>query len=298
MQEQGPAGGYGRSMAQLSRVAGLLRDGQGPRIAVDTARTVRRRARTVRQVDDLTGRVRMLRMIADSALGRETDLPAASTALPITARAISPRPLWLRPRSRDRAAFEFLGGRHHLPPPELVDPPRHIAVFGANIGLVLAELGTLHPQARLLGVEPDAQNAALARRNVAHLGRRCRIVESAVWWRDEQLPVAWGRDAWGLDLRGAAPDQQPDTTHLSQAVDARRLIDDLTGGAELDYLLVNVESSWYEMLKHGDWTRDVRCLKIEIQAHYDEAVPMLRDLGYRARLERLRWGAFAVGIRP
>lgn len=298
MPEQDPPAGYGRGVARVSRVVGLLRQGEGRRMVTDTARTVRRHARAVRGADDLPSRARVLRLVVEGVLGREDARPPASAAVPVTARSVSDRPLWLRPRSRDHAAFEFLQGRHHLPPPELVDPPKHIAVFGANIGLLLAELATLYPEARLLGAEPEPENAALARRNLAHLDDRVRLVEKAVWWRDQQLEVAWGRDAWGLNLRGASADQEPATAGTVDAVDAGLLIEEFTGGAELDYLLMNIESSWYEMLRHGDWTRNVRCIKVEIQSHYDEAVPLLRGLGYRARLQRLRWGAFAVGVRP
>ena len=52
------------------------------------------------------------------------------------------------------------------------------------------------------------------------------------------------------------------------------------------------------MIWHGHWTKNVRCIKIEIQDHYDEAVPMLETLGYKASLQLLNWGAFATGIRP
>jgi hypothetical protein len=61
--------------------------------------------------------------------------------------------------------------------------------------------------------------------------------------------------------------------------------------------LVNIESAWYELLGNGDWTTNVTCIKVEIQDHYDEAVPMLERLGFRAHLERLPWGAFAIGTR-
>ena len=81
------------------------------------------------------------------------------------------------------------------------------------------------------------------------------------------------------------------------AVDAGRLLDEFGHQKPIDYLLVNIESAWYEMLKHGEWTRNVRCIKIEIQDHYDEAVPLLEALGYRAWLQWLDWGAFITGIR-
>lgn len=290
-------GAGARGLARLRRVIGLLRRGEGPRMVTDTVRTLRGLARTVGRVDGLRSRMRMLRLTAESLLGRETDQPPAAAAVPVLAREISAQPVWLRLHSRDRAAFEFLDGRHHLPPPELAGPPARIAVFGANIGLVLAELAVLYPEASLLGVEPDPENAAVARRNLAHLGARCEIVEKAVWWEAGRIEVAWGRDAWGYDLRGAAPDQDPGSVRTVEAVDAAALLDRFTGGAPLDHLLVNIESAWYEMLRHGDWTRNVRSIKIEIQDHYDEAVPLLIGLGYRARLERLPWGAFAVGVR-
>jgi hypothetical protein len=66
----------------------------------------------------------------------------------------------------------------------------------------------------------------------------------------------------------------------------------------VDYLLVNIGSAWHEMFGHGQWTRNLRCMKIEIQDHYDEAVPMLETLGCTARFQRLSLGAFATGIRP
>lgn len=298
MQQQGPAGAHGRGMAHLARTAGQLRQGAARRTVTDTARRVRRRAATLAQVDGVASRVTILGMAADTLLRRELDQPPAATAVPVSAGEISGRPLWLRPRSRDRAALEFVRGRHHLPPPELVDPPRHIAVFGANIGLLTAELAMLYPQARLLGVEPESQNAVLARRNLAHLGDRVHVVEKAVWWRDDRLDVAWGRDAWGLDLRGAAPGQVAATARTVDAVGAGTLIAGLTGGAQLDYLLVSIGSAWLELLTHGEWTADVRCIKIEIKERGDDAVSLLRELGYRARSERVPWGAVAVGIRP
>jgi hypothetical protein len=82
------------------------------------------------------------------------------------------------------------------------------------------------------------------------------------------------------------------------AVDAANLLAAFTGPAPVDYLLVNIESAWYEMLRHGRWTANVDCIKVEISGHYDEAVPLLESLGYRAHLHRLDWGAFAIGIRP
>ena len=162
-----------------------------------------------------------------------------------------------------------------------------------------ADLAGRYPHARLLGVEADHDNALLARRNLAHLGGRCALEETAVWYRDETLNLNWEPDAWGQIVTGPVPgNRSAATTRHVGAVDAANLLGAFTGPAPVDYLLVNIESAWYEMLRHGRWTANVDCIKVEIQDHYDEAVPLLESLGYQAQLRRLDWGAFAIGIRP
>jgi hypothetical protein len=123
------------------------------------------------------------------------------------------------------------------------------------------------------------------------------LLEAAVWYRDEQVTLTWDSDAWGQTL-AYYPDRGGDAVPLRvDAIDAGRLLDEFGNREPIDYLLINIESAWYEMLKHGEWTRNVRCIKIEIQDHYDEAVPLLEALGYRAQLRWLNWGAFVTGIR-
>ena len=166
------------------------------------------------------------------------------------------RGVWLRPRSSDRAALEFLYLGYHLPPGGLAGPVGQIVVFGANIGLLAGDLAARYPGARVLGAEPDAANAELARRNLAHLGGRCVVVEAAVWWRDERLALGWEADAWGREVMAGPPRRGGGGVAEVDAVDAGRLLAGFTGGAPVDYLLVNIESAWQEMLRHGEWTRN------------------------------------------
>jgi FkbM family methyltransferase len=255
---------------------------------------------SIARVSGLASKATMTRLAAAEVLLGEQRQPPAATAVPVRVRELGGNVVWLRPRSRDRAALEFLHLRHHLPPPGLAGPVRHAAVFGANIGLLAADLASRYPQARVLGVEADHDNVLIARRNLARFGGRCTLEEAAVWHRDETLAFAWVPDAWGQEVTSAAGNGSAPgggTRHID-AVDAGRLLAAFTGSAPVDYLLVNIESAWHEMLRHGQWTRNVRCIKIEIQDHYDEAVPMLETLGYTARLKRLSWGAFATGIHP
>ena len=256
-----------------------------------------RRSQSISRVTGLPSKARLTWLLAVETVLADRRQPAAGTALPVRARSMGGHVVWLRPRSRDRAALEFVYQLYHLPPTDLAGQVGHIAVFGANIGLLLGDLAGRYPQARLLGVEPDHDNAALARRNLAHLAGRCSLREAAVWHRDEVLTLGWEYDAWGQTLTPPPSGGTAPGTVRMDAIDAGRLLSDFSGPAPIDYLLVNIESAWYEMLRHGDWTQNVRSIKIEIQDHYDEAVPLLEALGYRAWLQRLPWGAFVHGIR-
>jgi len=254
---------------------------------------------SIARVSGLGSKANMTRLLAGEAFSGERHRPPADTAMPVRVARLGGNVVWLRPRCSDRLALEFVDYGHHLPPGGLSGPVRHIAVFGANIGLLMADLAGRHPQARVLGVEADHDNAVLARRNLASLASRCTLEEMAVWHRDEPLALAWKPDAWGLIVTGSvAGNGSAARERRIDAVDAASLLTAFAGPAPVDYLLVNIESAWYEMLRHGRWTANVRCIKIEITDHYDEAVSLLETLGYRAQLRRLNWGAFATGIKP
>ena len=271
------------------------------------ARSLGQRAQSVRRLTGLLSKMAMARLVVAEVFRADRERRRRSPAVRVRVKSMEGRVVWLRPRSSDRAAFEFLYQGYHLPP-EPTGRVARIAVLGANIGLLLGDLADRYPHARLLGVEPDPDNATLARRNLAHLGARCTLLEAAAWHRDEQLTLSWDADAWGQtlarspDRSGAAVALQVDAVTAGQvrvdAIDAGRLLDMFGSQGPIDYLLVNIESAWYEMLKHGEWTRNVRCIKIEIQDHFDEAVPLLEALGYRAQLRWLNWGAFVTGSGP
>ena len=150
---------------------------------------------SIARVSGLRSKATMTRLLAAEAFLGEQYEPAADAAVPVQVREWGGDVVWLRARSADRLALEFVNYEHHLPPTALTGPVRHIAVFGANIGLLMADLAGRYPQARLLGVEPDHDNAVLARRKLPHLGDRRVLEEAAVWYRDETLPFTWELDA-------------------------------------------------------------------------------------------------------
>ena len=241
-------------------------------------------------------RPRMASLVASTLLAPEARRPSARSARPVRVPDHDGA-LYLRPRSRDVLALQFVFTEgHHLPPAELDGPVERIAVFGANIGLPMADLADRYPGARLLGIEPDADNVRLARANLAGIADRASVVEAAVWHTAGTLSLGWETDAWGLSVSPAEEGDGVET--VVEAVAAADVVDGFADDGPIDYLLVNIEGGWYDLLAHdAGWARSVRCIKVEIQDRSDEAVALLEGLGFDTEIERLPWGAFVTGIR-
>jgi hypothetical protein len=73
--------------------------------------------RSIARVSGLASKVTMARLAAAEVLLGEQPQPAAATAVPVRVTELDDSVVWLRPRSRDRAALEFLYFGHHLPQP-------------------------------------------------------------------------------------------------------------------------------------------------------------------------------------
>ncbi len=102
-------------------------------------------------------------------------------------RPLGGRSVRLRPSTSDvDTVWGTFAGHYHLPPPE-AGTPRLVWDLGANIGLTMADIAQRHPRARIVGVELDSENAALARANLEPWGERCEVIEAAVWPHDGDI---------------------------------------------------------------------------------------------------------------
>ena len=223
----------------------------------------------------------------------------AGRPVPLRLRAMEPAPLMVRPGTSDAdvIADNFVLG-FHLPPPEMRDRDlRTICELGTNVGIGLADLARRHPGARLLGVEPDPENAALARRNLAAFAERCELVEAAVWDSDAEL-VLEGDLAHGLTVRERREGDDRPTLHgLGLDGVLARL-----GDGSIDYLLMDVEGTERRLL-HGPapWAERVQSIKVELHPETgysgEDCARDLERLGFRAQVDALWWGGFALGVR-
>jgi FkbM family methyltransferase len=243
---------------------------------------------------DWPSRLRLARMKlpGDAGLG---DAP-----LPLRVKPLAGGEFWVRPGTSDVGTiFHDLINHEHLPPPGAPEDPRQIWELGSNIGTGVAGLAARYPRARLLGVEPDPANAALARRNLTQFGDRCRLLEVAIWDREADLVVEGERPS-GFSVRSAVEADPPDRRVRATTIET--LVEAHAGDDPIDYLILNLEGTEPRILT-GDqpWARRVRSIRVELHPHYGfsaaDCVSLLGGLGFRAWTEPEWWGGWGFGVR-
>jgi FkbM family methyltransferase len=112
---------------------------------------------------------------------------------------------------------------------------------GANIGLSVLYFKSLYPNATVLAFEPDADNFALLKKNVASnklSGVECR--KSAVWVHNEF--ISFSSD--GTQGSSITREMNVNATKIK----AERLAD-IIQGKEIDFLKIDIEGAELEVLK-------------------------------------------------
>jgi len=230
-------------------------------------------------------------------------------------RALDGAQVSLRPGTQDDGlARDVFFKSHHLPPAELVAEQIEVVLdLGANVGLTMAHMAALLPEARIVGVELDEQNMLLARRNVAPWGRRCEVVHGAVWTEDGT--IAYDREAGqeqsfhvsaerpaGRNAPSAGADEPAPTggeTSSAPAISLNTLLERMSV-PRVDYVKMDIEGAEMQVLKeHTEWAERVRSIKVEVHAPYtvEQCVADLKRLGFRTEPIPKRRGG-VTGIRP
>jgi FkbM family methyltransferase len=99
-------------------------------------------------------------------------------------------------------------------------PPRFIIDAGAYAGYASAYFLSTFPNARLVALEPEPANAAVARRNLAPYGARATLLEAGLWPRCARLRVLQATRADSVKVEEAAEDEPSDC----EAVDPLTLL--------------------------------------------------------------------------
>jgi FkbM family methyltransferase len=251
---------------------------------------------------DMDSRRRMMRLRLHQLRHGDAGHPRAENAVPLRVKALGAHALFVRPRSSDiDMIWCTYVANWHLPPAE-VQHPRCIVELGTNIGAGLSGLAARYPDARLLGVEPDPQNAALARRNLSAFGARCRVEEAAIWDVDTTLVIERSRREWGLVVRPRTPDDPPDWPSVrARSVDS--VLAEFEPDQAIDYMFMDIEGVEHRVLEAENlgWAQRVRSIRVESEREYggepQRCASALRALGFETRIEPHSWGAFVFGVR-
>lgn len=200
------------------------------------------------------------------------------------------RPIWARTGTSDVATFSevFVAGQYDLPVDDFA--PTHILDLGANVGYASVCFAARWPAARILALEPSAQNFTLLQRNLAGWPNVAAL-QGAVWSHAGTVRIANPQDdanAFRMGERGgeAAPAAEGEDI---PAFTVPQLMAKL-GCARVDLLKMDVEGAEAEILRgRPDWLDAVDVLVIEL---HDRIAPGCSETLYDA----LRGRRFAQEI--
>lgn len=174
-------------------------------------------------------------------------------------------PLLMRRGDTDKAVVRQVLGLNEYAPVSRLAGVRLIVDCGANVGVTSYYLLHRYPDARLIALEPDAQNYALCRKNLEAFGRRAVVVRGALWSECRPLriaPESRQRGSWALSVE-PADDMAADVEGLTLVELLRRA--DVPG--PIDLLKIDIEGAETEVFRHGDGLLDLaRNLVIELHS--------------------------------
>jgi FkbM family methyltransferase len=169
----------------------------------------------------------------------------------------SEAPLFARPGTSDLKAFQAIFSRRQH---DIAALPAAQVIFdlGANVGYSTIDFAVRFPEARIIAVEAEAENARLLRLNTASFPQ-IEVVHAAVWSRGGTVAIEdVGNDRWGFQVRDEGT--QP---RRVRAITIPELMRE-TGVGRIDLLKVDIEGAEHELLrKRPDWLLDVGAIVIE-----------------------------------
>jgi FkbM family methyltransferase len=151
-------------------------------------------------------------------------------------------PVTLRVPSTDVSTYKQVVAREEYDI-RLAKQPTTIIDAGANIGLASVYFASRFPEARILAIEPEAQNFQLLLKNTAPYPN-VHAVHSALWSESGEIAVIdTGTGAWGF--RTAAPGGESDSQSV-RAATLDELLDEF-GFDQVDLLKVDIEGAEVEV---------------------------------------------------
>ncbi len=204
-------------------------------------------------------------------------------------------PIYLRTGNSDREVLRqiFIEREYEpLNPPESVE---YIIDCGANVGYSSVYFLNRYPRARVVAVEPDPDNAAICRKNLAPYGDRAELIVGAVWSHPATLTLVRGayRDgqAWTTQVRPINPERDRADGGLN-AFDIPALILRL-GCTRVDILKMDIERSEAVVFRDpAHWLGRIRNIAIEL--HDTECEEIFFSAMQQCRFDLKRSGELTI----
>jgi FkbM family methyltransferase len=177
-----------------------------------------------------------------------------------------PAPLEMRGNdSSDADVFAqiFIAGEY-----EIIQGEQPLVIFdlGANIGLSSAWFLSRFPRAKVLAVEPDPENFALCRKNLAMFGDRAQTLLGAAWSRRTKLSLVRGSFRDGREWASQVAERADSDANIEvEGWDISSMLS-LTGVKMVDLLKIDIEKGELELFSKGfeAWIPLVRTICIEL----------------------------------
>jgi FkbM family methyltransferase len=174
-------------------------------------------------------------------------------------------PLWCRPNSSDLAVFgQIFIQREYRCLDELASADL-IIDCGANAGYSAAYFLSRFTQAKVIAIEPDADNFTLLRLNLAPYGSRAHCIQAGVWSNSARLMIdattaGAGRE-WARTVRPAAPSELGGIPAIDIGSVLRR-----SGAERISILKIDIEGSERDVFANNtaEWLPRVDNLVIEL----------------------------------
>lgn len=185
-----------------------------------------------------------------------------------------------RPGTTDaKVLWDAFYHQFHMPPKRLRGV-KCIVDLGANVGYTAAHLAQQYPDARVIAVEMNEQNAEICEQNLAPFGDRCRLIRAAVWSEDGEIRYG-GNEDWSFRVVDLAT-TPPQDLRVARAIRLETLLEEC-GINHVDYMKMDIEGAEAVVLQDAkSWATRVDQMKIELHppASFEDSAQNLADCGF------------------
>src|SRR5262249_12313551 len=194
---------------------------------------------------------------------RESDRSQAPLAFHPT--CLGGRTIWCRPGTSDWSSLADLLFQQFYLPSRVLQDPKVIVDLGCNVGYTTAHFAATYPTARVIGLELDSGNFAIASKNIEPWRDRVTLLNAASWSNDGY--VAFGGpqdDSYHVVASANDPVERTDQPNnkLAKSITMASLLRQLNT-SHIDYLKMDIEGAEDEIILKSDcsWLRSVSELK-------------------------------------